>query len=214
MQMIRIAGARIRVLYYHVALSRITMEYDMAIRMRTKWHTGGPKTIEDRAGVVGFNIWKIANETWKHMEKEGFRLGDDRQLAAVITEMVAFLMQIADRLVYGQFSEDERTRFINALGQHLARTMHSNMVDMFGPGNYTAPFIQTLNERAGDYAEFEFQNFSPSYAFLRYLGEKMSEAMAGTDNKWVIEHVIEIEVPEALKTLKKLMGESLGIKVA
>lgn len=185
----------------------------MAIRMRTKFRTGASKTIEDRAGVVGFNIWKIANETWKHMEKEGFRLGDDRQLAAVITEMIAYLVQIADRLVYGQLSEDERARFVNALGQHLARTMDSNMLDMFGPGDYTTPFIQALNARAGDYAEFEFQNYAPSYGFVRYLGEKMSEAMAATDNKWVIEHVMEIEAPAALKLLRKLMGESLGIKV-
>ena len=55
---------------------------------------------------------------------------------------------------------------------------------------------------------------SPSYRFLRYLGEKMFEAMAGTDNKWVIEHVIEIEAPEAMRPLKKLIGEVLGIKVA
>lgn len=186
----------------------------MAIRMRTKWHTGGPKSIEDRAGVIGFNIWKISNETWKHMANEGFRLGEDRQLATVITEIIAFLVQVADRLTFGQLSEDERARFVNALGQHLARTMHSNMLDMFGPGDYTTPFIQTLNARIGDYSEFDFANYQPSYAFLRYFGEKMSEAMTATDNKWVIEHVMEIEAPDALKTLKKLMGEVMGIKVA
>jgi hypothetical protein len=186
----------------------------MAIRMRTKWHSRGPKSVEDRAGVVGFNIWKIANEAWKHMEKGGFRVGDDRQLAALITEMVAFLVQVADRLVYGQLSEDERARFVNALGQHLAKTMHSNMLDMFGPGDYTAPFVATLNARAADYAEFDFRDYAPGYAFRRYLGDKMAAAMAGTDSKWVIEQVVEIEVPEALKTLNKLMGEVLGIKVA
>jgi len=186
----------------------------MALRMRTKWHTGGSKTIEDRAGVVGFNIWKISKETWIRMEREGFRAGEDRQLAAVITEMIAFLVQVSDRLVYGQLSEEDRARFINALGKHLANTMQSNMLDMFGPGDHATPFINTLNARAADYAEFEFSHFSPSYGFLRYLGEKMSEAMAATDNKWVIEHVIEIEAPEAMKPIKKLIGEVLGVKVS
>ena len=185
----------------------------MAIRMHTKWHTGGSKTIEDRAGVVGFNIWKISKETWVRMEREGFRAGADTQLAAVLTEMMAFLVQVADRLVYGQLSEEDRARFINAMGKHLAHTMQSNMLDMFGPGDHMTPFIDRLNARALDYAEFEFANFYPSYRFLRYLGEKMYEAMAGTDNKWVIEHVIEIEAPEAIKPLKKLIGEVLGIKV-
>ena len=186
----------------------------MAIRMHTKWNSGGTKTIEDRAGVVGFNIWKIAKETWVRMEREGFRAGEDRQLAAVLTEMIAFLVQVSDRLVYGQLSEEDRARFVNALGKHLAHTMQTNMLDMFGPGEYAKTFIDTLNTRAADYAEFEFTNFYPSYGFLRYLGEKMSGAMAATDNKWVIEHVIEIEAPEAMKPVRKLIGEVLGIKVA
>lgn len=186
----------------------------MAIRMHTKWNSGGSKTIEDRAGVVGFNIWKIAKETWIRMEREGFLAGADKQLSAVLTEMIAFLVQISDRLVYGQLSEEERTRFINAIGKHLANTMQSNMLDLFGPGDHVTPFIDTLNARAADYAEFEFVNFYPSYGFLRYLGEKMSEAMAATDNKWVIEQVIEIEAPEAMKPIRKLIGEVLGVKVA
>jgi len=186
----------------------------MAIRMHTKWNSGSSKTIEDRAGVVGFNIWKIAKETWIRMEREGFLAGEDKQLAAVITEMIAFLVQVSDRLVYGQISEEERTRFVNALGKHLAHTMQTNMLDMFGPGDHASSFIRTLNARAADYAEFDFVNYYPSYGFLRYLGEKISEAMAATDNKWVIEQVIEIEAPEAMKPIKKLVGEVLGIKVS
>jgi hypothetical protein len=185
----------------------------MAIRMRTKWHTRGPKSIEDRAGVVGFNIWKIANETWKHMEQGGFRPGDDRQIVALITEMTAFLMQVCDRLVYGQLPEDERGRFMNALGRHLAKTLQSNMLDMFGPGDHTHGFIATLNARLADYNEFEFQDYKPSYAMLRYLGDKMAGAMAGTDSKWVVEQVIDIEAPDALDRIKKLVHEVLGIKV-
>ena len=186
----------------------------MAIRMHTKWQSGKSKTIEDRAGVVGFNIWKIAKETWVRMEREGFRAGEDRQLTTVLTEMIAFLVQVSDRLVYGQISEDDRARFMNALGRHLAHTMQTNMLDLFGPGEYAAAFIDTLNTRAAEYAEFEFVDFYPSYRFLRYLGEKISEAMAGTDNKWVIEQVIEIEAPAAMKPIKKLVGEVLGVKVA
>jgi hypothetical protein len=182
--------------------------------MHTKWNSGGSKTIEDRAGVVGFNIWKISKETWMRMERAGFMAGEDKQLAAVITEMIAFLIQVSDRLVYGQISEAERTRFMNALGKHLALTVQTNMLDMFGPGDYTKQFIDTVNSRAADYAEFEFTDFYPSYGFLRYLGEKMFEAMAATDNKWAIEHVIEIEAPEAMKPVRKLIGEVLGVKIS
>ncbi len=186
----------------------------MAIRMRTKWHTRGPKSIEDRAGVVGFNIWKISNEAWKHMEKEGFQVGGDRQLAALIIELIAFLMQTADRLVYGQLPEDERRRFMNALGQHLAKTVQSNMIDMFGPGDYTGEFIATLNTRLADYSEFDFADYQPSYAMLRYLGDRMAATMAGTDSKWVLEQVVDIEAPDAVARLRKLMHEALGIRIS
>lgn len=185
----------------------------MAIRMRTKWHTRGPKSIEDRAGVIGFNIWKIANEAWKRMEKEGFRVGGDEQVVGLVMEMVALLVQIADRTVYGQLSEDERSRFMNALGVHLAKTVENNMFDMFGPGEYRQTLIEKLNARGADYAEFDFPGGAPSYAALRYLGDKMAAAMAGTDNKWVIEQVIEIEAPEAVKTVRRLLHEVLGIKL-
>ena len=51
------------------------------------------------------------------------------------------------------------------------------------------------------------------YAFLRYLGEKVALAMAATDSKWVLEQVVDVEAPEAIKTLKKMVGQVLGVKV-
>jgi hypothetical protein len=184
----------------------------MALVVKTKWRKGGPRTLEERAGVVGFNIWKIAFETFKHMEGEGFRFATDRQTAEVLTELIAFQVQAADRMVYGRLAEDERARFINALGRHLAHTMENNLLDLLGPGEYRSPFIAALNARARDYAECDYRAEGPGYAFLRLLGAKVSEAMAATDNKWVIEHVMEIEAPPMIKHLKRTVGEVLGVK--
>jgi len=41
--------------------------------VKTRWRKKGPRTVEERAGVIGANVWKIALEVFKHMEKEGFR---------------------------------------------------------------------------------------------------------------------------------------------
>ena len=38
--------------------------------------------------------------------------------------------------------------------------------------------------------------------------------MAAIDNKWVLEHVMEIEAPEVIKTVKRVVGEVLGVKAA
>lgn len=183
----------------------------MALRLHTKWNTGSSKTIEQRASVVGVHIWRIAQETAKHMEKEEFRISSDLQFLCLITEYVAFLLQLTDRVVYGKMSEDDRAKFINALGQHLAITMKSNALDWFGDGDHASAFVATLNARLADYAEFEFGTDGPSYAMTRYLGDKVAEAMAVTDAKWVLEHVMEIEAPEALKTLRRTLSQVLGI---
>ncbi len=186
----------------------------MALRLKTKWRKKGPKTLEDRASVVASNVWRIAQDTCRHMEIEGYKLGADKQLAAVQTEIMVFLVQMADRIVYGQLSDDERSRLIHALAKHLARIIESNLSEFVGPGDYAKMFIDTLNARSGDYAEFEFHAKEPSYACLRYLGEKVSDAMRTTDNKWVLEQVIDVEAPVAVKAVKKLIGEVLGLKVS
>ncbi|HEU5338833.1 MAG TPA: hypothetical protein VFU39_06060 [Sulfuricaulis sp.] len=185
----------------------------MAIRLKTKFRKKGPKTLEDRASVVATNIWRIAQEIARHMEKEGYALGSDRQVAAVLTEFIAFLIQIADRIVYGQLTEEERGRFINALGKHTARITSTNLAEFVGEGRYVGEFVSTLNSRLADYSELEFQGHDPSYSVLRYLGEKVSTAMEKTDSKWVLEQVVDIEGPEAIKLIKKSVGEILGVKV-
>jgi hypothetical protein len=186
----------------------------MALRIKTKWNRKGPKTLADRASVIGVYIWRASQEACKRMEKEEFSIRTDVQFVAVLTEFVAFSLQVVDRMIYGQMSEADRATFINALGTHLAQTAQSNIVDFLGPGDHLQPFIDVLNARAGDYAEFDFDAAGPGYAFLRYLGEKVSIAMAVSDNKWVLEQVVEIEAPQVVKTVKRVVGEVLGVKVA
>ena len=186
----------------------------MAIRLKTKFRKKGPKTLEDRASVVATNIWRIAQETARHMEKEGYPLGGDRQVTDVITEVIAFLVQISDRIVYGQLSDEERARFINATGKHLARITSTNLAEFVGPGAYAKDFINTLNARFADYSEMEFNGHNPSYTVLRYLGEKVSRAMESTDSKWVLEQIVDIEAPEAVKTLQKVVGQVLGVQIS
>ena len=39
-----------------------------------------------------------------------------------------------------------------ALGRRLADQMQDNLLDVAGPGDYRAPFVEMLNERLDDYA--------------------------------------------------------------
>jgi hypothetical protein len=176
--------------------------------VKTRWRKKGARTVEERAGVIGANVWKIALEIFKHMEKEGFRFGSDRMTTEVIAESIAFLVQLADRSVYGKLAEEERAALIGAVVRHLAATMENNQQDLFGPGEYRKPFIDLLNARFGEYAGFEYAGGEPGYACLRYFAGKVADAMAGGDNKWVVEQVMEIEAPEMVRLVKKLIEQA------
>lgn len=185
----------------------------MAIRVKTRFRKSGPKTVEERASVVAVAIWKAAHEAFRHMGKENFNFTSPEQVTGFVTEFIAFLVQIADRIVYGQISEPDRAAFVNALARHLARNMQESQAELRGPGEYVKPFIDTLNARFADYAQCEYGPGGPGYAFVRYLGERVAEIMQAADNKWVLEYVMEIEAPEAVKVVKKAVGEVMGVKV-
>jgi hypothetical protein len=176
--------------------------------VKTRWRKKGARTVEERAGVIGANVWKIALEVFKHMEKEGFRFGSDRLTTEVISEFIAFLVQLADRAVYGKLAEEERAALIGAVVRHLAATMENNQQDLFGPGEYRKPFIDLLNARFGEYAGFEYRDGEPGYPCLRCFAGKVADAMAGGDNKWVVEQMMDIEAPEMVRLVRKLVEQA------
>jgi hypothetical protein len=177
--------------------------------IKTRWRRKGPRTLAERAGVIGANLWKLALEIFKHMEKEGFRFGSDRLVTGVLTEFIAFVAQLVDRAVYGRLGDAERAALIGEVAGHLAATMENNQRDLLGPGEYRKPFIDALNARFGEYAEFECPGGEPSYACLRFFATKVSDAMADGDNKWVVEQMMDIEAPEMVRLVRKLIEQTL-----
>ena len=177
--------------------------------VKTRWRKKGARTLAERAGVIGANVWKISLEIFKHMEKEGFRFGSDRLVTDVLAEFIAFLVQLADRAVYGKLSEADRAALIGEVVRHLAATMENNQQDLFGPGEYRKPFIDLLNARFGEYAGFEYPGAEPGYPCLRFFAAKVSDAMASGDNKWVVEQMMDIEAPEMVRLVKKLIEQTV-----
>ena len=177
--------------------------------VKTRWRRKGPRTLAERAGVIGANVWKLALEIFRHMEKEGFRFGSDRLVTEVLTEFIAFLVQLVDRAVYGKLSDAERASLIGEVVGHLAATMENNQLDLFGPGEYRKPFIDALNARFGEYAEFDYRGGEPGYPCLRFFATRVADAMAEGDNKWVVEQMIDIETPEMVRLVGKLIEQTV-----
>ena len=176
--------------------------------VKTRWRKKGERTLAERASVIGANVWKISTEIFKHMEREGFRFGSDRLVTDVLAEFIAFLVQLCDRAVYGRLSETERAALIGEVVRHLAATMENNQRDLLGPGDYRKPFIDLLNTRFGEYAGFAYAGAEPGYPCLRFFAGKVSDAMASGDNKWVVEQMMDIEAPEMVRLVAKLIDQT------
>lgn len=175
------------------------------MRIRNRWNDKGRKrSLEEIGGALAFIEWRIAGQALLNLENEGFQTDTQAQRLDVLQEICAFLIHVTDRLVHEDMGDEERQRFIVALALKLADTYHDNRVDSDGRGkDFRQPFIDTLNSRMSEYAEFSFADEAPGYAFKRYLGERVTDTMGPRDRKWICDHVMEIEIPEMLKTLNK-----------
>ena len=174
------------------------------MRIKSRWHDKSrPKSLEQIASAMGFNIWKMASTTANKMYNDGFNFRDNAQLLDVIGEYVIFLLQLTDRVAYERLDEADRQEFTSLVARHLIGTMVENRIEELGPGDYQQAFIDTLNQRLDSYSEFSLVEGNPSYPMLRYLGDQVEALMGGVQNKWVKEQVMEVEAPELVKTLKR-----------
>ncbi len=181
-------------------------------RIRTRWHKSSkPKSPETIAGAMGMNIWKMASGTANKMYSEGFNFKSNEQLLDIIAEFSIFLLQLSDRIAYDHLDDEQRQRFTQALAAHLIDTMVENQVlELKGNASeYQKVFVEKLNHHLEGYSEFAVTEGEPSYQMLRYFGTLCDEVMGGSDNKWVIEHVMEVEAPPFIKQVRESMEKLL-----
>ncbi|HDJ86383.1 MAG TPA: hypothetical protein ENG77_04670 [Chromatiales bacterium] len=181
------------------------------MRAKSRWSKPGKAhTPEAIASVLNAVAWNAATRSVLEMENGGLQADTQLQRLTVIEEFMAFLVHVADRLTATRMDVDERGRFINAFGVRAAELMAGNLADLQGPGDYRASFIDTLNERMSEYAEFGFSEASgPDIGFLRGFGRHVAAAMGPRDQRWILEHVMEVAAPEATETLTKTMRNLL-----
>ena len=195
----------------------------MAVRLKTRWHRSTrsernregsqrTKTLESLCSVAAINIWKLAKEAFTRMEKENFRFREDIQAIDVIAEFCIFMLHITDRMIYGTFSDEERGRLINGIAKEITTTIESNQSDLLGAGDYRAEFVDKLNERLANYAECGFDEDGPAYDFLRYLAKNVADIMSLSDDKWVLEQVMDIEAPELVQRIQPVVCDVFSLK--
>lgn len=173
------------------------------MRVKSKWHNKQrEKSVEEIAGVAAFNAWRIGQDTVNKMYSDGFNFRSNEQILDVIGEFAVFFVLMADRWVHDRLDDEQRQRYTNTLALKLVDHMQDNRVEEQGAGDYREAFLALLNSRLADYGDYNIVDGQPTYPLLRLFASHIEERMGGTDNKWVIEQVMEVETPAALKKLR------------
>jgi hypothetical protein len=181
----------------------------MAVRIKSQWYReDNQRSMKEIAGAIAFNGWRIALDKAITLHGENFVYEDDAQRLAVIAEYLHFEIQLVDRLVHTMIDDEERRELVTALALRLSEHMEENSLELLGPGDYRTPFIDTLNQRAAEYAEFGFSNEGPSYPFMRHLGFEIQQVMGPSQaNRWVIDQVMDKDGPEVYKHLRRIVRD-------
>ena len=183
-------------------------------RLKAKWNQKNrERTPEDIASAVSSNIWLLAADGCLNLENEGFETNSQSQRLDIISEFLAFSLHLVDRMTYGELEEEERVRFINALGICLANLLYENRLDANGPGDHRGAFIELLNARMDEYSECSYdQESGPGFSLKRIFGNQVMAVMGEKDRKWIPDYVIDMEAPKVVKGLNRVMlgmGDSL-----
>ncbi|WP_373507043.1 hypothetical protein [Thiocapsa sp.] len=177
----------------------------MALRIKSHWwNDDQERSLPEIASALAFIAWRIAVDKAINLHCERFVYESDRQRLDVIEEYLVFLIQIADRMSHGMLEDEDRRTLITAFAKKVFEHVQDNTQDLLGPGDYGGPFMARLNDRSGEYAEYQFGDDGPSYAFLRHLGFEIQSLMGPSEeNRWVIDQVMDKDGWDAYKRFSK-----------
>jgi hypothetical protein len=185
------------------------------MRIKSHWFKPGrEKTPQDIAGTLSFVIWRIADNALKNTRNAKFEIAIGAQYFAFLTEFLIFLIQVADRIAYRLLSAEDRVTFTGTLANRVAETLAENQSRLMGDtlAAHKQRFIDRLNQRSGEYADFDYGDDGPEFAFTRYLAFCMREVMDEKDVEWVIDQMMSIEAPNAVDMVEKTMRDVLEIE--
>jgi hypothetical protein len=113
----------------------------------------------------------------------------------------------ADRIAYIKLPAEDRIIFTGNLANRVAETYAENRSRLLEENlaYCKQSFIDLLNQRAGEYADFGYDEKGPDYGFYRYLAFCIGEIMTEADSGWIIDQMISFEAPEAILMVEKTL---------
>lgn len=188
------------------------------MRIKSQWFKNEKaKTTREIAGAAAFIAWRIAQNALGNMRKADFDIGPGARYFDFLSEWLIFIVQVADRIAYEKLSAEAREEFTAVMANRVGDILADNRNELLGapPGDddsdsYKSRFIDLLNLRSFDYAEFDYTDSAIDYSFLRYLAERLGHIVGEREAIWVRDQVMEIEAPDAVAAIRKGMGGLFG----
>jgi len=178
----------------------------MARGVKARWHSNTrPRTAEENGSVLAAVSYKGAMMSIQRLLGADFELETNTRRFTILAELLAFQVQMADRLAHGKLDDTSRHRLINAMGKHLARLYDENRQEMREAeedSGARARFIEALNACLVEYAELSFgSDGRPGYSTLRYFGTRLCDIVQPEDRRWMVESIIDVEAPRVVENL-------------
>ena len=162
------------------------------------------------AGVIAMLGWKLSQDAIRRMRAAQFDIDIGTQYFDFVCEYLAFLLHAADRIAFRALPADKRTEFTTALALKLAEVVEDNRDMLIAepePGRCRRHFIALANQRGEEYADFAYDaKEGPDFGFRRFFGSRLLEIVPEKDHSWVIDQIMEIEAPEAVKALESTLA--------
>ena len=178
------------------------------VKVRTIWFKkDGERSADEIASAVATTTWRVADKAIDNLGRENYDIITPARGFKLIAEFVAFLAHYCDRMAYATLSPERRVAVLQAVSNRLGDIMQENIISMVGPDanrNYKQEFIDFLNRRFNDYSEFEFPDEEKaSFPALRFLSLQIREEMGDNDKTWIMDQIMDIEMPEMMGTVRK-----------
>lgn len=161
------------------------------------------------ASVIAMLGWKLSQDAIRRMRAAQFDIDIGTQYFDFVCEYLAFMLHAADRIAYRMLAAEQRVEFTTALALRLAEAVEDNRDMLIAepePGRCRRHFIDLANQRGAEYADFAYdEKEGPDFGFRRFFGSRLLEIVPEKDHAWVIDQIMEIEAPEAIKALERTL---------
>ena len=191
----------------------------MALRVKTTWFKkeGEQRDPSEVATVIASTIWRLCDRAIDNLSKADYDIITPQRGFRIIGEMVCFLVHYVDRLAFNRMDDEQRQEVVSAVGVRLAEIMEENILD-FTEGqkdpeyDYQAGFIELINRRMVDYSAFDFPEGKASFPALRFLSLQIREVMEQSDQTWIQDQIMDIEMPEMMGMVQKNMDGFYAVR--